>query len=564
MAVTSVASPSATGWDHTVDVLVVGSGAGGMVAALAAHDGGASTLVIEKDVGYGGSSARSGGGMWIPGNHLMQADGIDDKPEEVATYIRAVVGPEEPQDRIEAYVKHAPGMFKYLCDRTRMKAHRVSDYPDYHPSKPFWSKGRIVESDIFNARPLGDDFDTLHQCVHEGIMNRYHISIKEGWDLMHRRRGWMMILLKRIIKYWLDIPWRFKSKRSRDLGNGLALIGTLRLSLKDRDIPLWLNSPARELLKEDGRVVGVVVAREGHRMRVRVNKGVIMASGGFEGSQTLREKYLPKPTDAGWACGSPANTGDALGLGLAVGAKLDYMNKVAWCPVDMVPGKLGGMAKVADRASPGSMIVNKRGERYMDEALPYVNAVEAMYENDKGQGGAIPSYMICDANFRAQFPVGPVLPGTPDALLPKGYLEVANTLEELAEKLGIDPTGLKATAAKMNEYARTGVDPDFQRGGNEYDRFFGKADNKPNPCLGSLAKPPYYGQRVWPGDFGTAGGLKTDVHARVLSEQGEVIPGLYATGNCSAGAIAGTYPGPGCTLGPTMTYGYIAAKHLTQ
>ena len=566
MASNSSVSLSAAGWDHTVDVLVVGSGAGGMVTALTAHDAGASTLIVEKDVGYGGSSARSGGGMWIPTNHMMKAEGREDNSEDALTYLKAVIGEGvESEERLKAYVKYAPEMFKYLCDNTRLQPQTVPLYPDYHPSKPGWRKGRIVEPKIFDARPLGDELLNLHKPPTEGIMERYHITILEANDLLQRRPGWIKILLTRMIKYWLDIPWRFKSKRSRDLGFGLALIASLRHSLMDRNIPLWLNSPARELINENGRVVGVVVEREnGLKVRVRANKGVVMASGGFEGSTLLREKYLPNPTNAKWACGSPANTGDSIAMGQAVGAKLDFMNYVCWMPVDLQPGIPGGRGKIVERSVPGTMIVNKRGERYMNEALPYINAVEAMYANDKPEGTTVPSFMIFDATYRATKPFGPVLPGTPDAMIPKGYLEIGKTLEELAQKLGIDPAGLKASAAKMTEYACTGVDLDFHRGENEYDCYFGDPNTKPNICLGAIEKGPFYGTRIYPGDLGTTGGLKTDVHARVLNEQMEVIPGLYATGNCSAGAIAGTYPGPGCTLGPTMTYGYIAARHLTQ
>lgn len=567
MAISSSVSSSKAGWDHTVDVLVVGSGAGGMVAALTAHDGGANVLVIEKSDTYGGSSARSGGGIWIPNNHLMKADGREDNPADVLTYLKAEVGDVEPLDRIEAYAKTAPEMLKYLCDHTRFKPQSCVKYPDYHPHLPGWSKGRAVESTVFNARELGRDLKNLHIAPGGGnaIMGRYNITIVEAHDMLTRAPGWMMILVKRMIRYWLDISWRRKSKRSRDLTMGLALVGSLRLSLKDRNIPLWLNSPARELIQENGRVVGVVVEGEdGLKIRVRANKGVIMASGGFEGSTPLREKYLPNPTNAKWTNGNPHNTGDAIAMGQAVGAKLDFMDYVCWMPSDLIPGKPGGKGKIVERSLPGNMIVNKRGERFMNEALPYIDSVDAIYANNRPDASTVPCYMIFDATFRAKYPYGPVIPGMPDATIPKGYVEVGNTLEELAQKLGIDAVGLKASAAKMTEYARTGVDLDFHRGENEYDRYYGDPAVKPNMCLGPIEKGPFYGGRIYPGDLGTTGGLKTDVHARVVNEQGEVIPGLYATGNCSAGAIAGTYPGPGCTLGPATTFGYIAARHLTQ
>ena len=568
MAINGSMSSSTAGWYHTVDVLVVGSGAGAMVTAITAHDGGVSTMLIEKSSTYGGNSARSGGGIWIPTNHLMKAAGIEDNFADALAYVKAEVGDVEPPDRIEAYVKTAPEMLKYLCDHTRLKPQSCEKYPDYHPSKPGWRIGRAVESKIFNAKELGDDLMNLHAAPGGGmIMGRYNITISEGHELLVRSPGWQMILLKRIISYWLDIPWRFKSKRSRDLTNGQALIASLRLSLRDRNIPLWLNSPARELIQENGRVVGALVEREdGMKVRVRANKGVVMSTGGFEGSTPLREKYLPNPTNAKWTCGSPHNTGDAIALGQAVGAKLDFMDYVCWFPIDLIPGKpdLGAQGKIMERSLPGTMMVNSRGERFMNEAIPYIDCCEAIYANNKAGASTVPCYMIIDSTFRAKYPYGKVLPGMPDATIPKGYLEKADTLEELAQKLGIDPAGLKATAKKFSEYAHTGVDSDFHRGENDYDRYYGDPAVKPNMNLGAIEKPPFYGGRVYPGDLGTTGGLKTDVHARVLSEQGDVIPGLYATGNCSASAIAGSYPGPGCTLGPAMTFAYIAARHLTQ
>lgn len=554
-------------WDHTVDVLVVGSGAGAMVAGLTAHDGGDSTLLIEKCAEYGGSSARSAGGMWIPNNHLMRADGADDSPTDTMTYLKAVIGEGvEPEDRLEAFVKYAPEMLEYLCGHTRLQARRCPQYPDYYPSKPGWRIGRIVECGVVDARPLGDDLLLLHRLPVEGVAGRYHTTINEGRQMLFKEPGWQRAFLKIVLRYWLDIPWRFRSKRSRDLTFGLGLIASLRLSLKDRNIPLWLSTPARELLQEGGRVVGVVASREGKLLRIRARKGVILSTGGFEGSQTMREKYLPRPTDAAWACGNPANIGDALALGQSVGAKLDLMDYMVGVPVSMVPGVQGGRAKIVERAAPGTIIVNKRGKRFMNESLPYIDAVEAIYENNRPESPTIPAYMIFDAVYREKYTCGPVLPRAvmPDEKAPKGYLQKGDTLEELAHKLGIDVAGLQATATEMSQYARTGVDLAFHRGDSVYDRFLGDPRVGPNGNLGAVEKPPFYGVEIYPGDLGTTGGLRTDAQARVLNEQGAVVPGLYAVGNCSASAIAGTYPGPGATLGPAMTFGYIAARHLCQ
>jgi 3-oxosteroid 1-dehydrogenase len=557
-----------SGWDHIVDVLVVGSGAGAMVAALTAHDRGATTLLIEKATEFGGSSARSGGGIWIPNNHLMRSAGIEDDPADAITYLKAVTRGIEPEDRLDAFVKHAPEMIRYLCAHTRVRLHCMPKYPDYYPSHPGWRPGgRGIESDYFDGRLLGNEILRLH--CYPG-MERIKMTINEAHGMLTRQPGWWKNTLTIAIKYALDVPWRFRSTRGRHLAMGPALIGTLRRSLMDRSVPLWLSTPARELVREHGRVVGVVAERDGRLLRIRAEKGVVLATGGFESAQAMRERYLPKPTSDAWTAGSPHNTGDAIGLGLAVGARIDLMDYVCWMPVNIVPGEDSALPLLFERTLPGSYIVNQRGERFVDEALPYIDTVKAMYGNNPSPAPNVPAYMIFDATFRRKYPLGPILPGSaqPDWLIPKRlrgrYLTKAGTVAELAQLLRIDAAGLTATVAKVNRYARTGVDLDFHRGENTYDRFYGDPAVQPNPCLGPVETSPFYAITVYPGDIGTMGGLKTDAHAQVVTEQAAVIPGLYAVGNCSASAIGGTYPGPGSTLGPAMTFGYIAARHATQ
>jgi len=557
-----------SGWDGTVDVLAVGSGAAAMVAALTAHDRGATTLLIEKGSEFGGSSARSGGGIWIPNNHLMRSAGIEDNPADALAYLKAVTRGVEPEDRLEAFVTHGPEMIQYLCAHTRVRLHGMPTYPDYYPSQPGWRPGgRGIESDYFDGRLLGNEILRLH--CYPG-MERVKMTINEAHGVLTGQPGWLQNILKLAIKYALDVPWRLRSKRGRHLAMGPALIGTLRLSLIDRSVPLWLSTPARELVREEGRVVGVVAERDGRALRIRAAKGVILATGGFESAQALRELYLPKPTNAAWTAGNPHNTGDAVGLGVAVGAGTDLMDYVCWMPVNMVPGRDTAHPLLHERTLPGSYIVNQRGERFVDEALPYIDTVKAMYENNRASAASVPAYMIFDATFRRKYPLGPILPGSaqPDWLISRqlraSYLTKAGTVAELAQSLRIDAAGLTATIAKVNQYARSGVDLDFHRGESTYDRFYGDPAVQPNPCLGPVDTPPFYAITVYPGDIGTMGGLKTDANAQVLTEQAEVIPGLYAVGNCSASAIGGTYPGPGSTLGPAMTFGYIAARHATQ
>lgn len=557
-------------WDHAVDVLVIGSGAGAMVAALTAHDRGASVLLIEKSPYYGGSSAKSGGGLWIPNNHLMSAAGREDSPAAALEYLRAVTRGIEPEDRLQAFVKSAPEMLRYLDERTRFKPQCMPNYPDYYPGQPGWcGGGRGIESTYFDARTLGDEF--LRMVAYPGalMMARYNVTINDAHDMLTKKPGWAKNTLKVFANYWLDLPWRFRSRRCRDLAAGAALVASLRRSLMDRDIPLWLGVAARGLIRENGRVVGAAAERNGSTLRIRATKGVIMASGGFESNQALRERYLPRPTDAAWTVGNAHNTGDALAIGQAVGAKTDFMSTCCWMPISPVPGWESPISILFERTLPGGYIVNQRGQRFVNEALPYIDTVEGIYAQNRPEAPTIPSYLICDSTFRGKYPFGPLLPSgaLPDCVVPRrlrSFMTRAETLDELARLTGVDAAGLKATVAKVNQYARTGTDLDFHRGESAYDRFYGDPAVGPNPTLGPVEKPPFYAMTVYPGDLGTTGGLKTDVHARVLAEDGSVIPGFYAVGNCSASAIAGTYPGPGSTLGPATTFGYVAARHVTR
>jgi 3-oxosteroid 1-dehydrogenase len=334
--------------------------------------------------------------------------------------------------------------------------------------------------------------------------------------------------------------------------------------MMDRNIPLWLNTPARELVTENGRVVGVVAERDGRKVRIRA-KGVLLAAGGFEGSQAMREKYLPQPTKAEWTCGNHHNTGDAINLGLAVGAALDLMDDAWWGPTTVVPGEPYARMLVIEKSLPGSILVNKRGQRFVNEAAPYIDVVNAMYKQHTPESPCVPAYMVFDATFRKKYPCGPILQSSQqsDARLPaalKNYFKKADTIEGVAAQLGVDPAGLKATVAQFNQYARSGIDADFHRGETVFDRYYGDEKVKPNACLAPLETAPFYGLEAYPGELGTKGGLKTDASARVLKDTGEPIPGLYATGNCSASVMGHSYPGAGSTIGPAMAFGYIAAR----
>jgi len=339
----------------------------------------------------------------------------------------------------------------------------------------------------------------------------------------------------------------------------------------DRNIPLWLDTPARELVVDDGTVVGVVAERHGKPFRIRAAKGLLLAAGGFESNDEMRQRYLPGPTKAEWTTANPGNTGEIIRMGMELGGAVELMDDAWWGPTTVVPGESRARMLVIEKGLPGSIFVNKRGRRFLNEASPYNDICKAMYANDTPESPCVPAYMVFDTTYRKKYPCGPFFPGSqqPDWALPKalkaaGYLKKADTLDGLAAQLGVDAAGLKATVVQMNEYARTGKDPDFHRGESLFDRYYGDEKVTPNPCLAPLDTPPYYGIVVYAGDLGTKGGLKTDAHARVLKESGEPIPGLYAVGNCSASMMGPTYPGAGGTIGPAMTYAYVVAHDLIR
>ena len=564
-----MAEQSTDVWDHTVDVLIVGSGAGAMVTALSVFENGGEPLLIEKSSQYGGSSAMSGGGLWVPNNHLMQEVGISDSPEEALEYLKATTRGLVPEERLQAYVEEAPKMVRFLTDRTRVELVPLSEYPDYYQDQP-GSKpgGRSLEAPSFDARLLGDEFLRMRECaVQELIAGRICMTIKEARDLFCKGPGWVSLTMRLMGRYWLDLPWRLKSRRDRNLAMGNALVGRLRRSLMDRDISLWLSTPAKELIVEDGRITGVVAERQGRTIRIHARRGVVLAAGGFESNQAMREKYLPNPTRAEWTCANPYNTGDAIEMGLRVGAAIDLMDDAWWGPTTVVPGEDRARMLVIEKSLPGSILVNKRGERFVDEAMPYIDVVNTMYEKNSPESPCVPAYLIFDAEFRRKYPCGPMMvPGSqqPDWALPKvirqQYLKKANTIREAAALFGIDADGLEATVAKFNEYARAGKDPDFGRGESIFDRYYGDEHVKPNPTLAPIEKPPFYVIEAFPGELGTKGGLVTDARAHVLKEDGTVIPGLYAIGNCSASVMGRTYPGPGSTLGPACTFGFVAGR----
>ncbi len=447
-------------WDQTVDFLVVGTGAGAMTAGIVAHDLGAKVLLIEKSPQYGGSSAMSGGGLWVPNNHLMERNGFKDSIEQALTYLKNCVGDVIPEIRLTTYLQNAPKALQYLHERTRLKLHIVPDYSDYYQDLPgALEGGRCLEAMPFDSSQLDEEeFLKMRESPpQELIMGRVSMTIAEAQAMMTHSPGWVSLFMKRIIEYACDLPWRFKSKRDRRSSFGNALIAPLRLSLIDRNIPLWLNTAAKHLIVEDGRVVGVEVEKEGRPFRIQAEKGVLLAAGGFDNNAAMRKKYLPGPTDTQWSCGNPYSTGDTVTMGQEIGAGLELMDEAWWGETVVVPGEERARMMVIEKSLPGGVMVNKLGQRFVKETSAYDDVVKAMYGKNTAEAPCIPAYLIFDAQFRKNYPVGPLLPGAqqPDWAVPseikKLFIKKADTLDELAAKLGIEAGGLKDTVKKMNE-----------------------------------------------------------------------------------------------------------------
>ena len=544
------------------DVLVVGTGAGALTAAIAAHDAGAQVLIVEKSDQYGGTSATSGGGIWIPNNHHLFEEGGDDSLDDARAYMAVMVGNAVSSDRIDAYLDQAPRMVRYLEDHTQARF-AAMPYPDYFPEQKGGKRGyRTLEPLPTHAKILGAEFANLrppHKQV--TVLGRICITMKEGRAMLTQAKGSMLLAVKLMLKYWLDISGRLQGRRDRRLTMGGALVARLRASLLDRKVPLLLSSPLTELVYDQDRVIGAVIEQDGQKKTITVRKGVILGAGGFEHNQALREKFLPKPSSRNWTAGNVHNTGDTLVAAMDIGAKTDLMDSAWWAPSIKVPGDDRAYILFAERSLPGNVIVNKAGERFANEAFPYLESGYAMYQAD-----SIPSFCVFDATFRHKYPFGPLMPASvqSDDKLPSRICDLlfkADSIEELAERMGVDAAGLRKTIEKNNQYAATGRDPDYARGDSFYDQYYGDSHSGKNPCIAAIEKAPFYGIEVFPGDIGTKGGLLTDATARVLAEDGSVIEGLYAIGNTSSSVMGRSYPGAGSTIGPAMTFGFIAGHH---
>jgi len=560
--------------DVSVDVLIVGSGNGGLTAALCAYELGVKdVLVLEKSALFGGTSATSGGGIWIPCSRYARAAGAQDSFEEALEYVRGSTPPGAvPAEMQETYLREGPRMLDFLHERTRVRYESLAHYPDYWSSLPGAKHGhRSLEPAPVARSVLGKEARQLRDTHHMmWLFDRIAMTQVDAQVLMAQLPGWKGLAARRIWEHVSDVSWALRNKRSRRIACGCAGIARLRWSMQDRNLPLWLESPMTQLLADDaGRVTGARVTRNGSPLTVRARRAVVLAAGGFEHNQQMREQYLPQPTDARWSAAAGTNTGDAHRAAMALGAATRLMDGGWWCSSIRAPDDPVPRLAIMDKSYPGNIVVTRRGRRIANESQNYITYQLEFYRRHTAEDPQAPSWMIFDARSRRMYFNGPLWPVRyrPDTRLPKsyfasGFLTRADSIRALALQAGIDADGLEKTVNAMNEYARTGKDLEHGRGDAEYDRYYADPRIKPNPCLAPIIEPPFYAMRIDPGDFGTHGGLVTNTDAQVLRTDGTPIPGLYALGNTSA-AILPTYPGPGSTLGPAMTFAWQAAKHFS-
>lgn len=559
------------GDELSFDVIVVGSGAAGMTAAITARKHGLDVLIVEKEPYFGGTSARSGGWLWIPGNPLAQREGVPDTRAAAQAYLAHEAGRFGDPERIAAFLAAGPEMVDFLERETEAKFFLAREFADYHPDSPGGAQGgRSIGTEAYDGRQLGTEIRRLRPPLRE--ISFLGMTIGSGTEIRHffnasRSLRSAAYVTRRLLLYARDLALHGRGMR---LTNGNALIGRLACSAFRAGIPLWTSTPATELVTEQGAVVGVVVDREGRSLRLNARRGVVLAAGGFS-HDVDRAKTLFAHAAAGHghrSLAAPGATGDGLRLGESVGGLFDAQlaNAAAWAPVSCLrrrDGSTGWFPHFVDRAKPGVIAVLRNGDRFVNESNSYHDFVQGMVQACAG-AEEIAAYLICDHSTIRRYGLGFAKPFPVPIrhLVKSGYLIRGDTLDEVAARSGIEAAGLNATVARYNRHARAGEDPEFGKGSTAYNRFLGDPEHSPNPCIAPIEKGPFYIVRVVPADIGTYAGLRTDHDARVLDSSGRPIAGLFAAGNDSSSVMGGNYPGGGITLGPAMTFGYIAGKHL--
>jgi succinate dehydrogenase/fumarate reductase flavoprotein subunit len=557
------------------DVLVAGSGAGGMAAAVTARKLGLDVVVAEKEPWFGGTTALSGGWLWVPGNslgaHRMALAGTHEAAGAARTYLEDQCGPWFDAVRVDAFLAAAPRMVEFFMRETAVRLECPVMFPDYHPDSPGGAPGgRSIVAAPFDGRALGASLAKLRPPLPE--LTLFGMMLGSGKEIVHffnatRSAESAWVVAKRMAAHARDL---LVYRRGIRLTNGNALAGRLLKSADDAGVRLMLSAPVCSLVRADGAVRGALLEPAGGTVRVHARRGIVLACGGFPHDVSRRRRLFPHASTGveHWSPAPAGNTGDGLRLAESAGAHIeqDLPNAAAWVPVSRVPrgdGTTGLFPHFIDRAKPGVVAVTRRGHRFVNEADSYHDFVQAMMAAI-GRAGEPTAFLLADhrairrygLGFAKAFP----LPLTPH--LRSGYLLRGATPAELAERAGIDAAALQITLDEYNRHARAGRDPAFGKGGTAYNRFLGDASVAPNPCVAPLDEPPYYAVQIVIGDLGTYAGIRTDGRARVLGERGQPIPGLYAAGNDMSSIMGGNYPAGGITLGPAMTFGYIAGCDL--
>lgn len=568
-----------TGTEHSAietyecDVLVAGSGCSGMSAAITARHRGLDVLIVEKEPRFGGTTARSGGWLWIPGTSLAKAYGIEETPEQARTYLRHEAGNNYDAARVDAFLSAGPEAVDFFTTKTALRFDMPLVFPDYHAEAPGGTQGgRSMVTRPFDGRELGDLIKSLGMPLPE--LTVFGMMLGSGKEIIHFMRVTKSLtsaayVTKRLSRHLMDV---LRYGRGMTLTNGNALAGRLAKSALDLKIPMWLSSPVRELTVENGTVTGAIVSREGRDVRVRARQGVVLACGGFPHDVARRKKMFPHaPTgNEHYSPGPTGNTGDGLRLAEAAGGHVEdrLPNAAAWVPVSLTTrkdGSKGVMPHFIDRAKPGVIAVMRDGKRFANEGNSYHDFVQAMIKAAR-PGEEIAAFLVCDHKTLRKYGLGcvPPFPMPLGHHLNTGYLMRGDTLEALAAKAGIDAKAFVETVRQFNATAPLGYDAAFGKGSKAYNRYQGDALHGPNPCVAPIENGPFYAIKMVIGDLGTYAGIVTDENARALDAEGQVIPGLYAAGNDMASIMGGNYPGAGITLGPALTFGYIAGRHLAD
>jgi succinate dehydrogenase/fumarate reductase flavoprotein subunit len=555
-------------WDQEVDLLVIGGGAAGMTTALVAALEGLQPLVVEKSAHVGGTMSTSAGTIWIPGNRPSREAGYHDTAEAAATYMDQLIGSPDSDGMRSAFLATGPKVVDYLQAKSEVRFVPCGKHPDYRDLPGAAVTGRALAPATFDGRLLGPDFERVRPPIPEFMVLGGMMAGKDDIPrLINRFKSPANFFYagRLFLRYLGD---RLRYSRGARVVMGNALAARLYYSLKKNGVPVLFESKVQEVLHEGGAVVGALVQSDGRTLRIRARKGVVIATGGYGHNPRLRREFMPAPTPP-FTVACASNTGDGIELGLKHGGTVLPQNQgpgAFWTPVSVTrraDGSQGVFPHLSlDRAKPGLIAVNGAARRFVNEAASYHDFVEAMYASHK-TAPTLPAYLVCEASFVARYGLGAIHPGTTDLRKAEreGYLVIAPTLAALAGKLKLDPAALTATVARYNGLARAGKDSDFGKGDTELNRFNGDAAHKPNPCLRPIENGPFVSLAVWPAEIGTSTGLVTNAHGQVLDGQGNALAGLYACGNDMASIMSGSYPGPGTTLGPALTFGYRVAMH---